>query len=67
MLELWRALDTISEAPERWPEGEAGTRVYRLRRFPYLFVFLVSGEEIQVVAVVHAKRKPGYWRSRLGS
>lgn len=40
-------------------------RWYRVRRFPYaLLIGTVRGERI-VVAVAHAKRKPGYWKDRL--
>lgn len=40
-------------------------RWYRVRRFPYaLLIGTARGERI-VVAVAHAKRKPGYWKDRL--
>jgi toxin ParE1/3/4 len=44
--------------------AEYGTRRVPLRRFPYFVVYREQGEEIQVVAVAHASRKPGYWRHR---
>jgi plasmid stabilization system protein ParE len=36
-----------------------------LARFPYALVFLVQEEEVRVLAVAHAKRRPGYWLSRV--
>ena len=36
-----------------------------LPRFPYALVFLVREEELRVLAVAHAKRRPGYWLSRV--
>lgn len=36
-----------------------------LTRFPYAIVFLETDEEIRVIAVVHGKRKPGYWLRRV--
>ena len=36
-----------------------------LTRFPYAIVFLIMSEEIRVLAVAHAKRRPGYWLNRL--
>lgn len=38
-----------------------------LARFPYALVFLVRGDEVRVLAVAHAKRRPGYWLGRVGS
>jgi len=32
-----------------------------LRRFPFGVVYRVLAGEIQVVAVAHHRRKPGYW------
>jgi plasmid stabilization system protein ParE len=36
-----------------------------LAHFPFAVVFLELPEKIRVVAVVHAKRRPRYWLSRL--
>lgn len=36
-----------------------------LTRFPYEIVFVEVGDEIRVLAVMHAKRRPGYWMKRL--
>ena len=36
-----------------------------MRRFPYLIVYRVTASAIQVVAVAHARRRPGYWKTRL--
>jgi hypothetical protein len=39
-------------------------RRYLLQRFPYGLIYAVEGQTIFVVAVMHLKRKPGYWVSR---
>ena len=39
-------------------------RSAKVRRFPYRVVYVVVGDDIDVVAVAHAKRSPGYWRDR---
>lgn len=57
-------MSRIVEAPDRWPMYTHGTRRYLLRRFPFSVVYRVSGIAITVVAVVHGKRRPGYWKSR---
>jgi toxin ParE1/3/4 len=35
-----------------------------VRRFPYLVMYVVDHESIEVAAIAHAKRSPGYWRNR---
>jgi hypothetical protein len=33
--------------------------------FPYAIIYLNQPDRVWIVAVVHMKRKPGYWRGRL--
>jgi len=40
-------------------------RSAKVDRFPYRIVYLVIGEDVDVVAVAHAKRRPAYWRRRV--
>jgi len=42
-----------------------GTRRVLLDRFPYFVVFRERLHDIQIIAVAHAKRRPGYWAKRL--
>jgi plasmid stabilization system protein ParE len=63
--ELRRAFREIAAAPTRWSPHLHGTRTFRLRKFPYLVVYFDSGSVIQVMAVAHGSRRPGYWRRRL--
>jgi len=35
-----------------------------VHRFPYGLLYRVESERIFVVAVAHARRRPGYWRHR---
>ena len=65
MAELDQAIDKICEGPERWGPYLHGTRRYLLKRFPYLVVYRERPRELQVIAVAHAKRRPGYWRHRV--
>jgi plasmid stabilization system protein ParE len=63
--ELDRAIQRITAAPQQFPPYLHGTRVYRIPRFPYLIVYLEASGLVQVLAVAHGKRRPGYWRRRL--
>src|SRR6187431_3362817 len=58
------AIDSIAEAPLRYPTYVAETRRCRLRRFPIGVVFRVTNDEIQVIAVAHERRRPAYWVDR---
>lgn len=56
-------IDAIVEAPERFPELEPGVRRrFVFHRFPHAVLYRIVGDEVQVVAVMHMRRKPGYWR-----
>jgi len=64
LAELDHDQEQVTAYPERWPTYLHGTRRYRFRRFPYLMVYHVEPERIVVLAVAHAKRRPGYWKTR---
>lgn len=61
------ALEQIREAPHSYPVWHAGYPYRKLvvRRFPYVVFFDLSDADLVVVALAHAKRKPGYWLDRL--
>ena len=64
LAEVRRAVQQIAEAPERCPPYIQDTRRYLFHRFPFFVVFRRAAGRIQVVAVAHARRRPGYWRIR---
>jgi plasmid stabilization system protein ParE len=65
LVELDEAVRLIAAAPGQWPAYLHGTRVYRLRRFPYLVVYRETAAAVEVLAVAYARRRPGYWRRRV--
>jgi plasmid stabilization system protein ParE len=62
--EFDRTIGLISQHPERYQSHELKTRRAVLNRFPYLIVFREGIGGIEIVAVAHARRRPGYWRDR---
>lgn len=58
-------IETILEAPHRWPEAGEGARRYRLARFPYGLVYQVRDDEVFLVSIAHVRRRPGFWSDRL--
>jgi len=63
--EFDRALRTIQDAPNRWPIYLAGCRRYIVHQFPFIVVYVIFSSHIVVLAIAHAHRRPGYWRSRV--
>jgi plasmid stabilization system protein ParE len=65
-----RFLDSLEEAlhrielhPHIYRELESGIRKCRIKTFPYAVIFR-DGATIEIVAVMHIRRKPGYWKNR---
>jgi toxin ParE1/3/4 len=67
ILEIDEAVGLISHHPESWAVWRTN-RPYRkclLSRFPYVLFYVVDeGDNVEILAVAHTKRKPGYWLER---
>jgi len=60
-----RAVSRIESEHESLPILSGRYRWVRVRGFPYILVCRArSSTMISVVAVVHGRRRPGYWRRR---
>ncbi len=64
--ELESLIGKIRLNPLRCGRVSGVFRCCRTRRFPYGIIYAVEDDEIFVAAVAHTKRKPGYWKKRLG-
>ena len=62
--EVNRATEMITQAPERWPFSGGDVRKFVLHRFPFLILYRELPSMIQILAVAHGHRRPGYWRRR---
>jgi len=62
--EVDRAINTIRQFPDTWPPYFEGTRRFLLHRFPFAIVYRHKKNKIQVFALMHLRRKPGYWKER---
>ena len=58
------AIQKISDDPERFLKIDRWHQACSVKEFPFQVVFRHEGERIYIVAVAHAKRRPGYWRGR---
>lgn len=62
--EVNACVERVRKAPERWPRYVHGTRRYLFPHFPYSLVYRIYSGELEIVAVAHHRRRPGYWQSR---
>lgn len=66
LLHLDEALQSIGEAPAAFPRWKQDSRFrkFTLQRFPYLVFYREFDDRVEVVAIAHGAREPGYWRKR---
>lgn len=63
--EVKKALARILAQPDAWQALSPRTRRCRVSRFPYGVVYQKREDAILVVAVMHLKRHPRYWKDNL--
>lgn len=63
--EMERLFHEVCGDPARFRKFDPPARRHFSRDFPYAVVFLEKPDHIWIVAVMHMKRRPGYWRGRL--
>ena len=71
-LEFLAAVDHAVETILRWPRmgtpvESANTldiRRVAISRFPYHLAYMITGEQVHVLAVAHDRRRPTYWYNR---
>ena len=63
--ELDRIIKKIIETPRIYSRYLRDTRRALFHRFPFGVVFRIVSEKIEVVAIAHGRRRPGYWKDRL--
>lgn len=62
--ELDLAVHRIVEAPNRWPQYRGDACRFLMKRLPFAIYYRFLDGRIQVLAVTHTRRKPGYWMHR---
>ena len=58
------SLRRIHLHPKIYREIEPGIRKCQLDRFPYAVIFR-DGPTLQILAVMHTRRQPDYWKQRV--
>jgi toxin ParE1/3/4 len=57
-------LSRIRAHPQMYRIISGQWRQCRIPRFPFGLVYCVRNRRIEIIAVMHLNRKPGYWRER---
>jgi plasmid stabilization system protein ParE len=63
--ELSGLLLRVAERPLAFKQFAPPARRAFARHFPYAVVYVPRGEAVWIIAVMHVRRKPGYWKRRL--
>ena len=64
LTEFDETLNRVLSQPLMWPPYLFGTRCLQLHRYPYLLVYRTGEQELDILAVAHTSRRPGYWKDR---
>ncbi len=63
--EMSALLHTAGEHPLRYRMFDPPLRRVLAVGFPYAVIYAAKDDYVRVVAVMHLKRRPGYWKHRL--
>ncbi len=64
-IDVAAAIHRIEDYPNVWQRLAGKVRRCQLQRFEYGLVYRVQGGIATIYAVMHLRRRPGYWRERL--
>ena len=63
--EIQRVSALLQDFPKASPTVRGEVRRKVLRRFPFSILYMIDGERVVVIAVMHHHRRPDYWHERV--
>lgn len=63
--EIAHSLDLIFSSPKTWPVFSDDIRRFLLQRFPFCLLYEIKNDYIYIIAVMHLRREPFYWKNRI--
>ncbi len=63
--EVFSTIENILNFPKAWPLIDDEIRRCQTQRFPYGLVYAEEGDEVIILAVMHLRRDPDYWKDRV--
>jgi hypothetical protein len=61
--DLDAAIEAISDRARRWLRLFVRFRRLPMRRFPFSIVYVERADTVDVIALAHHRRRPGFWSS----
>jgi len=62
--EIYSTIDRIISFPESWQKIDDKIRRCLVNRFPFAVIYYQKEKQIIILAIMHLKRKPNYWKNR---
>lgn len=62
--EVRRILTRLATLPYSGSPAEEDVRRALVRRFPFAIVYRPESDRLLIIAVMHLRRRPGYWKDR---
>ena len=59
------AVEEVKSNPLMYRITQSDYRRHLLNRFPFAVIYGIENHKVYVLAVMHLKRKPNYWRDRV--
>jgi hypothetical protein len=63
-VEIFTAVNNIINYPEAWPIVEDDIRRCLINRFPFGVLYSLEQTSVLILAVMHQRRQPDYWKNR---
>jgi plasmid stabilization system protein ParE len=63
-IEVFTTIQNIVNHPTAWPIIEEDMRRCLVNRFPYGVIYSIEQGKIFILAVMHLRRHPDYWKNR---
>ncbi|TAN45561.1 MAG: type II toxin-antitoxin system RelE/ParE family toxin [Nitrospirae bacterium] len=64
-IEVFTSIKNIANYPNAWPVIEEDIRRCFVNRFPYGIVYSIESDQVFILAVMHLRRHPDYWKKRI--
>ncbi len=63
-VEVLATIQNVVSSPTLWPVIEEDIRRCIVNRFPYGIIYNINTDGIFILAVMHLRRHPDYWKKR---
>ena len=65
ILEIEKTVTIITKNPFAYPIIRKNIRKAVIMKFPYSILYIIEKDIIYLLAIMHQKRKPLYWKNRI--